>query len=375
MSKRNEALDIIRIFSLLCINGIHFFKTMGFYYVKVQGWDMLAMVTLRSLFMICVPMFITLSGYLMNQKTPTKKYFIGISKTIGIYFLCSLVYIPVKIFMQQQELDFFKFFKNMFNFSSTKYGWYIELYLGLYLLIPFLNMIFNNIKTKKGMQALLLTLFIVAMLPSVVNIYKFDPARWWLDPGSSKEYVKLIPSYWTGLYPIFYYFLGAYLSKYKPDIPIMSNLLFLLAAVLFDGGFNYYRSFGHIYVWGGWNGNSSATLAVITFLTFSLLLNIKFKKENPLRSRILKNLSDSVLAAYLLSGIFDLLFYDILNKSVPKIKDRFIYLPVIVLAVFACSLAYGFVVKCVHSGADKGVKRIINVVKNKFTVKPQNHQS
>ncbi len=149
MAKRNETLDIIRIISLLCINGVHFFRNSGFYSVPVEGGKMLILCIFRSLFIICVPMFLMLSGYLMNQKTPSKKYFWGITKTIVIYFLCSVVFSLFLKFVQKEEMDPKIFITNLFSFEGTKYAWYIEMYLGLYLIIPFLNIIFNNLKDKK----------------------------------------------------------------------------------------------------------------------------------------------------------------------------------------------------------------------------------
>mgnify|MGYP000183442649 CR=1 FL=1 len=70
LCKRDSRLDLIRIFSLFCVAGIHFFLNSGFYSQMVSGKRMFIMCIFRSFFIICVPMFITLTGYLMNKKTP-----------------------------------------------------------------------------------------------------------------------------------------------------------------------------------------------------------------------------------------------------------------------------------------------------------------
>ena len=73
--KRNINLDIIRLFSLICVIGIHSFSLSGFYNQIISGKEMFFMCIFRSFFIICVPMFITLTGFLMNKKTMCKKYY------------------------------------------------------------------------------------------------------------------------------------------------------------------------------------------------------------------------------------------------------------------------------------------------------------
>lgn len=62
-NKRDIKLDIIRIFSLLCVISVHFLLNSGFYEETVEGKKMLIMCIYRMFFIICVPMFITLTGY------------------------------------------------------------------------------------------------------------------------------------------------------------------------------------------------------------------------------------------------------------------------------------------------------------------------
>lgn len=365
LPKRNETLDIIRIFSLLCIIGIHFFLNSRFYTAPVQGGQMMLMCILRSLFIICVPMFLMLSGYLMNQKTPTKKYFLGITKTLGTYFVCSVVFALFMKAVFQKQVTFKSFITDLFSFEGTRYAWYIEMYLGLYLLIPFLNMIFNNLKDKKGAVCFLAVLFTVCMLPSFINIFRFDSAQWWLSPAESKEYFQILPQWWDSLYPIFFYFLGAYLSRFKPKIPVLANALLLTAAVVFDGAFSFYRSYEHSYVWGSWNSYSSPTTALTAFLTFTLLLNISFKRENKTRAAVLKLLSDSCIFAYLLSAMFDRFFYEMLIVEVPKVQDRFKFAPLMIPALFIISLGGGLVVNILYREVQTGLRKIAGLITKK----------
>ena len=149
---RDVRLDIIRIFSLFCVIAVHFFLNSGFYNEIVIGKKMYIMSIIRSFFIICVPMFIMLTGYLVNGKTLSKKYYKGIIKILIIYLICSIIYSLFGKFYLKEEMTFTIFLKKLISYSGTRYSWYIEMYIGLFLLIPFFNIIINSLKSKKEYQ-------------------------------------------------------------------------------------------------------------------------------------------------------------------------------------------------------------------------------
>lgn len=345
--KRDERLDIIRIFALICVISVHFFLNSGFYDENVYGEKMLVMCILRSFFIICVPMFITLTGYLMNKKQLNLKYYKGIVKILVIYFMCSLIYAIFQKFYLKENVDIIIFLENLLSFKGTRYSWYIEMYIGLFLLIPFLNLIFNNLKDKKQAKCLLFTLIFIIGIPCILNIFNFDSADWWQNPSMSNKYTKLVPSWWTSIYPIFYYFLGAYLSKYEIKLNTKWNLILLITILILDGGFNFYRSYNNKFIWEVWNNYSSATIMLLTFLMFNLLLKIKFKYESKIRNNILKILSDACLGAYLISCIFDKIYYNKLKLIIPMVQDRFLYAPIMILAVLCSSILLSIIINII----------------------------
>ena len=86
--KRDARLDIIRIFSLFCVVAVHFLLNCGFYNEIVEGKKMLFMCIYKAFFIICVPMFITLTGYLKNKEKLSKNYFKKIEKILSYFFDC-----------------------------------------------------------------------------------------------------------------------------------------------------------------------------------------------------------------------------------------------------------------------------------------------
>lgn len=82
--ERNYSYDIIRIFALFSVISVHFFLNSGFYKELVFGREMLIMTTMRSFFMICVPLFLMLSGALVYRKTLEKRYYTGIISIVAV---------------------------------------------------------------------------------------------------------------------------------------------------------------------------------------------------------------------------------------------------------------------------------------------------
>ena len=125
LEKRNPVLDIIRIAAAFSVLSVHFFLHNGFYYETVQGIPMYIMSLMRTLFSVCVPLFIILTGYLMCNKTLSKKYYKGISKTLIIFVIATLACMLFKTFHDGEEFSLTKFLFNTLDFTGANYSWYI----------------------------------------------------------------------------------------------------------------------------------------------------------------------------------------------------------------------------------------------------------
>lgn len=321
---RDLRLDLVRICALFFVVGVHFFLQSNFYLEGVvAGKSMIVALLARSLFIICVPLFIILTGYLQNQVTPSKKYYLKIFKILLTYLICAVIYESFLAWYDKEPLTMDCFIRSLLEFS--RYSWYVNMYIGLFFLIPFLNLVFNNLGTKRARKALLIILFCLIGLPSIVNI--FD--------------MKIIPDWWIKIYPFFYYYLGAYLSKYPIKISTLRSLGYIVLLILFNGFFDYFYSRGGMYQVGTWNSYNSGTVMILSLLVFNLFINLKKVKYSAKMTKLITILSNACFAAYLISVIFDTIFYTILIDSFPDMHQRLLYMPVIVLCSFVCSLASG----------------------------------
>ena len=404
LDRRDSSIDLIRIVAVFLVLSVHFLfhtyavnpainGTDGFYHLTVEGLgpidgiiqaiqtgdsDLLhgplwfLMIMMKTLFSTCVPLFMILTGYLMSKKTLSKKYYNGIRKTLIVFVLATFACMFFKSIHETKaardafySFDFGTMFdeihktgkyelKNyilsIFDFTGANYSWYVEMYIGLFLIAPFLNLGYNKLGTKRKKQVLVGTFIFLMILPSLFNIFEFNNADWWLNPVKDGNYQKLIPSFWAAAYPVAFYFTGCYIREYgiklktRSMLPLFCILLFLFTA------FNFYRSYGDKFqsgIWVYWYGFQPYILSVMLFVMLSRLKANEWK--TPVRVALWK-VSDLAFGIYLMSFIFDKLIYTFLNERMVSIFDKLPYYFVTVPLCFVCSLIASFIINLIAKG-------------------------
>ena len=396
LKRRNSTLDVIRIVALASVLSVHFFLHTGFYSQTYTGYGPIESIVkaiaehnpdnlnglwmfltfmMRTLFGVCVPLFIMLSGYLMGKKTVSRSYYKGIRKTLIIFVLVSVVHFffkafrddalvkaaaasgridaIFKAFSESETLDFKHFIFGIFDFTHANYSWYIEMYIGLFLMIPFLNLGYNKLKTKRQKQVLVLTFLFITILPTLFNIYNFDTAAWWLDPRSSDTYQKILPAFWLGIYPIAYYYIGMYLREFGVKPKTKSLVGILGVSLLLGTLFNVYRSSGGGFITGSYNYWYGFIPCVLSVTLFALLLRIKSDNWNEKVKFGLWKISDLVVGAFLMSFVSDMLVYDVFKAKVPTYLQRIPYFFIVVPLSFVLSLVFAFILDLAYRGIIK----------------------
>ena len=230
---RNYNLDFVRIFAFFSVVSIHYFLYSDFYVAPVLGIRMFIMTIIRNFFMICVPLFIVLTGYLMAYKKLNRAYFLGIKKTLIIYILASVLCLVFKKYYLVMDIDFKSIILSILDFTGANYAWYINMYIGLFLIIPFLNNAYMSLKSKKQKQCLIFIMMLLSIFPTISNIFH-----------------NLLPNYWTGLYPISYYFIGVYLRDEGLNISWKRSCIYLVIVNIISSLLSIWYSKGGSFVWG-----------------------------------------------------------------------------------------------------------------------------
>ena len=263
MKKRNINIDLIKCVAVFSVISVHFFANVGLYKNVINSTNMYIGIFFRTLFMICVPLFIITTGYLMKNKTLSKKYYLGVLRVLIIYLLDAFIYLGYNTIYNGESFSIRHIIKNILNFDIG-YSWYIKMYLGLFLLIPFINLIYNNLKNKKQKQVLILTMLVLTSFQGIFNI-KYN----------------LIPDWWISIYPLTYYFIGCYLKEYKINLNKYLNILLFFIVLIISSIINLYFSKGNYFVWGIYNDwgsifNVLTSSVVDDFLYFNYFKDIDF---------------------------------------------------------------------------------------------------
>lgn len=342
--KRNIGLDIIRCLAILLVIMTHYYYYAGFDGIEMRGAALFMASVIRWACYICVPLFILLTGYLNTDKKPTKEYFKKIIPILGSYFLIALLAVVVRKFYLNEPTRLLVLVQKIFNFTAIEYAWYVEMYIGLFLLVPFLNILYKNIETKKQKQLLLLILGSLIVFESTVNGMTVGPVT-----------LDLFPDWWTKLFPIFYYFVGSYMKEYQVKIsrPVACTLFGFLLFFQSLFAYFYFNSKG-LFDRTLFDGFSSLPTIFLSILVFLIFYQIDLKNKG-IRyvTQIISKISFDM---YLFSFIMDLIIYNkfgyILHSPVRILLGVCLFVPLVFTgAAFLSLLKYmgAFLIKKIVS--------------------------
>ena len=313
--ERDFGADVVRITALFMVLGLHFYLRNGFYYREVR--DVPGFITLmtRSALMCCVPLFMMLTGYLKCRRRWTAGYYRSILPILLSYVIISLIHLPYKIFIQEQQASAGEWMLSFLRFELATYSWYVSMYIGLFLISPFLNLIWASCHNQRAHLAVVLTFTALTFLPSSVNRTSLG---------------NLLPSYFQSIYYVTYYLIGCYIRTYRPKpnrlllvlvITAVSALIALINLTSRTEADNFYTGYNI-----GYNSIGTGLMSTALFL---ILYRCSCRKEKIRQAAA--HLSGVVFEIYLLSYIADTNIYGLFYKKYPMS----LYIPVGMIMVFA----------------------------------------
>lgn len=336
-NKRIIGLDLVRFIAVFFVVSVHFMLYSHFYEAKMEGIGMFIMTGLRWLFYTCVPLFIILTGYLKSKKKPNKEHYKSIVPILSTYLILSIIAILVKKFLLHTGDSYGHLIMGIFNFSTIDYAWYVNMYIGLFLLIPFLNILYQNIDTQRKKQILIGTLLGLVSLAPFINAFNIEGIQ-----------LNLVPNWWVGIYPFLYYFIGCYIKEYQIRLPKVANFLLLVMALFIETIITFFYSHGKVFdslLFEGYNALPTVLIATLIFLLF---YNVQFKNR-PLRIMI-TDFSKLSFDIYLISCLVDAYFYSHFAKYVSSSPKALPYLFLFVPVIFLTSYVIAFIKRCIING-------------------------
>lgn len=319
MKERQTGPDIVRFFAALFVIAVHFYLNCGYYAEPLITPKLYLMTAARWLFLICVPLFMILTGYCKSEKTMTASHYKSLIPITVSYFIISIA----KMFMCNYiygEVYTFKYgLSCLFNYNMS---WYFGMYLSIMLLIPFLNLMWKAIPTKKAKLVLIGSLAFVSTLYPV--------------------FIYVVPSYWQMLYPFVYYFVGVYIKEYQPHLSKKKWLLALLITVIVfaEATVSYIFADGGNFNWlvlGPIDSGYSTITVVISAVAFFLIFyDVQLKSR--IAGRILARISSVSWEIYLFNSVFDAYIFYYLRRFIYTTEGFFWWFFVTVPMSFLLSL-------------------------------------
>lgn len=350
-SKRLAGIDIVKILAALFVIGVHSFYNTGYYSYSIPNDPIeIPAITMRWLSYTCVPLFMMCTGYLTKNKTLSKKYYLGLLPVLFVYLIASCICIIFQSVHDHVTYTFPEIVKGMFMFTNAPYAWYVEYYLCIFLLIPFINMAWNGLRSRTHHLAFVLTVLCITICSQTFyagDLYEF----------------KVFPGYFLRVYPFAYHLIGCYFREYPPKKKLISKLL---AVGMIAGGLLWLslstfrdstQNIENNYIFYSKHFNDYGSFPVCLTATGIFLLLFDIRISNRFVCGMLKIFGSATLGCYLISYVFDQLFYDPYNIKY-AFPDRLHYLTPVIFKIFACSMLGGILIQFLYQGLVLGIRSI-----------------
>lgn len=277
-----------------------------------------------SFFIFAVPLFLLATGFLSIHREINKKHFIGVIKIYFLYLFMAFMSYSLMIYTDTRNFTSILDIINRalkFNLIS---GWYIEMYVFLALIIPFLNILIKNLTKNEFKQLIIILLFAIS-IPAFINA----------NPDFKILY---LPNYWKPIYPIIYYFIGAYFRLYYEDFKMKNATYFMIyfssviyiSQLLYRHASPYTKSF---------EGYYASIINVLLASSFFIFIFNTFDKSN----FIIDNLSKYTLSTYIMAYPIDKIIYPYFVSIFKTTKYLLIASPLVVIIAYILTFFSGII--------------------------------
>ena len=316
MSKREPGLDLLRCFATLLVVSVHSFMSNSYTIRPQVGIVMWLAGSFHLIARSSVGIFLLLTGYLQSRKTDWRSCYRGLSSVLLGYLLVSFISIPIRHFVFGDVQTLSTWMQRLLGYNGAYYGWYVEMYVGLTLLTPFLNVGLQHMSNKQlfGFSAVLLFL---SSLPGLTP---------WI----------VVPDFYKFLYPVSFYVLGAIFRRVQPKIHPLFGLSAALASALLMGAGTVLSTdgtFKDAITWGF--GDLGIVIGSV-----GLFVGMYRMKLPPALSRFFAFAATGSYGAYMLSHLLDAQFYQLVMPW--RREGRFLLIFICVtVPIYLASMAMG----------------------------------
>lgn len=344
MRKREPALDLLRCFATLSVVAFHGFMSNGYTIQPQIGAAMWLGGSFRLMGLCGVGIFLMLTGYLQCQKTDWRSCYRRLSSVLLSYLIVSAISIPIRHYVFGDVQSLSTWIQRLFGYNGAYYGWYVEMYVGLTLLTPFLNVGLQHLSNKMLLSFAAVLLFLSAL------------------PGLTPWIV--VPDFYKYLYPVSYYVIGAIFRRFQPKIKPLYGILAALVSALLMGAVTVLSTDGTFQSAITWSFGDLG-MVIVSVGLFAGLYRVKLPASV---SRFLAFAATGSFGAYLLSHLLDAQFYNLVMSW--RQEGRFLLIFICVsLPIYFASMAMGIGLDRLTRVLLKWGQKMSDKLKNSFAKK------
>lgn len=345
---RNSNIELLRILTAMGIMILHYNNTTmgrGLTLAENYSINQMFLILLESLFICGVNLFVLISGYFLS--TSNRRDLLKPIKLICEVIIFNYIFYFIQVIRGIQEFSVEHFISRILPVN-----WYVMIYIGLYIISPYLNLLFNKLDTRRKKQLLILSILTFCVYPTLTDMLVRYTGRRYM--GLSTIEFTGSGSGYTIINFVIIYLIGCYIrnnnTKYK--FSRLLRLMILNFILIFLWALSERLC---LYSWGDVSWSYCNPLVIFE----AVLIFLIFKQIN-INSIVINKLAKASFTMYLIHNHF----LEIIR--IPKYVNRNIFILmahviisvcIVYLVAFMVSFIYDFIMNHIWGVIDKRWKK------------------
>ncbi len=325
MKEKNYQLEVLRVISCINVILIHVCNLYSRSFGQISDGEYVFSVIINAMARTSVPIFFMISGATsLGSNYDFKKWIKKVISTGCVLLLASVLYRVWNIVYFARSYDYYEIFK-----TPTKlHLWYLYAYLGILIILPFLQKMFKDLD-KKFEIGFVVIWFVLLIAYRVC--YRLDMSIAYPIPLVGEPYY------------IGYFVLGHLINKYKDQMKIKQIWLYLLRyfSLAMTVMFMCYGSFTRNKHYDWYWQYKALFIALAAIAMFTYVLKRKPQKRLLFGQDVIAWIARCSFMIYLIHPFF----LDIIKTELHYEKwSPYVAIPVGALLTFLCAtLAAGMI--------------------------------
>ncbi len=317
-SERNYGLDLVRIFSMFGIIGLHITYNGGMLKVfEIQSFSYYVLLFFTTIFYTSVNTFAMLSGFLYVKKENVK-YKNLVDLLVTVVFYCVVITVIFYAFnLYDVRNGGIKLLIGALCPPLKGRYWYITSYILLFLMIPYINRLIKNISQNELKKLLLILFILLSVVPTL---------------GLLKDFFAIKEGY-SPFWLIYCYMIGAYIRLFpvkneKRAVAVFLGCIFVATSLNFALKWVGMEYLDRVVLSELFIGYISPFIVVAAASLIIIFKNISIK--NVMGKKLVKLFASATFAVYIIHG--HILIYDYVLKDLFLLMDYNIVEILLILA-------------------------------------------